>query len=126
MIRLRLTELIADASFRRGRRVELLEVVQATGIHRTTLSRMGNIRGYSATLSNMMRCGRFSTALLAMMRHALPVKTFLQPPSLIEPPRRRLILRFQATKSRPARAEGGDSADFRPTINPIHPAPINH
>ncbi len=53
MIRLRLTELLADASFRRGRRVELLEVAQATGIHRTTLSKMVNVRGYNATLSNI-------------------------------------------------------------------------
>ncbi|MDX9844859.1 MAG: helix-turn-helix domain-containing protein [Aquabacterium sp.] len=53
MIRLRLTELLADASFRRGRRVELMEVAQATGIHRTTLSKMVNVRGYNATLSNI-------------------------------------------------------------------------
>lgn len=53
MIRLRLTELLADVSFRRGRRVELLEVAQATGIHRTTLSKMVNVRGYNATLSNI-------------------------------------------------------------------------
>ena len=53
MIRLRLTELLADVSFRRGRRVELLEVAQATGIHRTTLSKMINVRGYNATLSNI-------------------------------------------------------------------------
>lgn len=53
MIRLRVTELLADASFRRGRRVELLEVAQATGIHRTTLSKMVNVRGYNATLSNI-------------------------------------------------------------------------
>lgn len=53
MIRLRLTELLADECFRRGRRVELLEVAQATGIHRTTLSKMVNVRGYNATLSNI-------------------------------------------------------------------------
>jgi putative transcriptional regulator len=58
-----LTELLADESFRRGRRVELLEVAQATGIHRTTLSKMVNVRGYNATLSNVdalckfFRCG---------------------------------------------------------------------
>lgn len=53
VIRLRLTELLAEASFRRGRRVELLEVAQATGIHRTTLSKMVNVRGYNATLGNI-------------------------------------------------------------------------
>ncbi len=53
MIRLRLTESLADASFRRGRRVELLEVAHATGTRRTTLSKMINVRGYNATLSNI-------------------------------------------------------------------------
>jgi putative transcriptional regulator len=53
VIRLRLTELLADSSFRRGKRVELMEVAQATGIHRTTLSKMINVRGYNATLSNI-------------------------------------------------------------------------
>lgn len=59
MIRLRLTELLADASFQRGRRVELNEVAQATGIHRTTLSKMINVRGYNATLSNVDALCRF-------------------------------------------------------------------
>jgi putative transcriptional regulator len=53
MIRLRLTELLADSSFRQGRRVEWREVAEATGIHRTTLSKMANTRGYNATLSNL-------------------------------------------------------------------------
>ncbi len=53
MIRLRLTELMAEASFRRGHRVELQEVAEATGIHRTTLYRMVNLRGYNASLSNV-------------------------------------------------------------------------
>ena len=59
MIRLRLPELLADASFRRGRRVELLEVAQATGIHRTTLSKMVTLRGYNATLSNIDALSKF-------------------------------------------------------------------
>ena len=59
VIRLRLSELLADASFRAGRRVELLEVAQATGIHRTTLSKMINVRGYNATLSNVDALCRF-------------------------------------------------------------------
>ena len=35
MIRLRLTELLADLSFRQGRRIEWREVAAETGIHRT-------------------------------------------------------------------------------------------
>lgn len=63
MIRLRLTELMAEASFQRGHRVELQEVAEATGIHRTTLYRMVNLRGYNASLNNIdalcryFRCG---------------------------------------------------------------------
>ena len=53
MIRLRLTELMADASFRRGRRVGLQELAEATGIHRTTLYRMVNLRGYNASLNSV-------------------------------------------------------------------------
>lgn len=40
MIRFKLRERIADKEFRDGRRVTLLEVAEATGIGRITLSRM--------------------------------------------------------------------------------------
>lgn len=59
MIRLRLTELMADATFKRGQRVELKEVAEATGLHRTTLYRMVNLRGYNATLNNIDALCRF-------------------------------------------------------------------
>ncbi|WP_222946711.1 helix-turn-helix domain-containing protein [Caballeronia sp. EK] len=44
---------MADATFKRGQRVELQEVAEATGLHRTTLYRMVNVRGYNATLNNI-------------------------------------------------------------------------
>ncbi len=59
MIRLRLPKLLADASLCHVRRVELLEVVQATGTHRTTLSKMVTLRGYNATLSNIDALSKF-------------------------------------------------------------------
>ncbi len=46
MIRFRLKELIADKEFRDGRRVTLEEVSRETGIHRTTLSKIANQKGY--------------------------------------------------------------------------------
>ena len=49
MIRLRLKELVADKEFREGRRVSMEEISSATGIHRTTLSRIANQKGYNAT-----------------------------------------------------------------------------
>ena len=59
MIRLRLTELLADLSFRHGRRIEWREVAAETGIHRTTLSKMANSRGHNATISNLDLLCRF-------------------------------------------------------------------
>ncbi len=46
MIRFRLKELIAEKEFQEGRRVTLEEVSRETGIHRTTLSRVSNQKGY--------------------------------------------------------------------------------
>lgn len=46
MIRFRLKELIADKGFQEGRRVTIDEVAKETGIHRTTLSKIANQKGY--------------------------------------------------------------------------------
>lgn len=46
MIRFRLKELIADKEFKEGRRITLEEVSRETGIHRTTLSKIANQKGY--------------------------------------------------------------------------------
>ena len=59
MIRFRLSELIADAQFRSGRRVTLLEISEATGINRMTLSRMTNVRGYSTSTDTIEKLCRF-------------------------------------------------------------------
>lgn len=53
VIRFRLAELLAEKSFREGRRVEWQEVAEGAGVHRTTLSRMLNLRGYNASTSNL-------------------------------------------------------------------------
>lgn len=53
MIRFRLKELIAEHEFQAGRRVTLDEIAKATGIHRTTLSKIANIRGYNTTTNNL-------------------------------------------------------------------------
>jgi len=49
MIRFRLKELIADKEFREGRRITYEEIASATGIHRTTLSKIANQKGYNTT-----------------------------------------------------------------------------
>lgn len=61
MIRFRLGELLTELNFRTGQRIEWQHVAKATGIHRTTLSKMLNIRGYNATTSNIdLLCKYFS------------------------------------------------------------------
>lgn len=60
MIRYKLKELLADKQFRDGRRVTLGEVAEATGIHRTTLSKLANVRGYNTTTDVLDRlCAYF-------------------------------------------------------------------
>lgn len=58
MIRIRLPELIAARAFSEGRRIELGEIADKTGIHRSTLSRMLHTRGYNLTMSNLDRLCR--------------------------------------------------------------------
>lgn len=59
MIRFRLGELLADLNFRTGQRIEWQHVSDATGIHRSTLSKMLNTRGYNATTNNVELLCRF-------------------------------------------------------------------
>lgn len=49
MIRFKLKELLAEKSFQEGRRVTIEEVSKSTGVHRTTLSKLSNIKGYNAS-----------------------------------------------------------------------------
>lgn len=59
MIRFRLQERLADLGFRLQRRVTLDEVAAATGIHRTTLSRMNKPTGANVTTGNLDRLCHF-------------------------------------------------------------------
>lgn len=49
MIRFRLKELIAEKEFQEGRRITYEEITKETGVHRKTLSRIANIKGYVTT-----------------------------------------------------------------------------
>ncbi|MCG5495962.1 helix-turn-helix domain-containing protein [Ectothiorhodospira variabilis] len=53
MIRFRLKELMAEKSFQEGRRLTYEEIAQATGINRTTLSKIANQKGYNTTTDNL-------------------------------------------------------------------------
>lgn len=59
MLRFRLRELMADKTFEDGQRVTFEEISQATGINRTSLSKMANTRGYNTTSDNLDRLCRY-------------------------------------------------------------------
>lgn len=64
MIRFKVKQLIAELEFRTGRHVRLDEIASATDIHRSTLSKIVNIRGYNTTTANLDRlCAFFGCAL---------------------------------------------------------------
>jgi putative transcriptional regulator len=70
MIRFRLKEVIADREFREGRRITLEEIAKRTGIHRTTLSKIANTRGYNTTTDNLDRlCTYFQCPIGKLIEH---------------------------------------------------------
>lgn len=64
MIRFHLAKLMADKGFAERRRLELGDISEATGIHRSTLSRVLNRPGVNLTADNMSRlCAYFGCSL---------------------------------------------------------------
>jgi putative transcriptional regulator len=64
MIRFHLKQLIADKEFQENRRVKLEEIAAATGIHRTTLSKIANKKGWNATTDTLDKlCQYFGCSL---------------------------------------------------------------
>jgi len=59
VIRFRLRELMADQQFKTGHRVTFDEIARATGIHRTTLSKIANQKSYNTTTDNIDRLCKF-------------------------------------------------------------------
>lgn len=53
MIRFKLKELTAEKAFREGRRINLQEIADQTGIHRTTLSKLQSPTGHNTTTDNL-------------------------------------------------------------------------
>lgn len=70
MLRFRLKELIADKGFKEGRVVTMLEVAEATGVHRMTLSKLANHRGYNPTADVLDRlCTFFGCRIEQLVEH---------------------------------------------------------
>ncbi|MDP3529451.1 MULTISPECIES: helix-turn-helix domain-containing protein [Methylicorpusculum] len=53
MLRFKLKELLAEKSFREGRKITLEEVSNVTGVNRTTLSKINNPLGHNTTTNNL-------------------------------------------------------------------------
>ena len=61
MIRFKVKELLAEKEFQEARVITLAEVAQETGIHRATLSKIANERGYNTGTDNVDRlCAYFA------------------------------------------------------------------
>lgn len=70
MIRFRLKELMAEKEFHEGRVLTLAEVAEATGIHRVTLSKIANNRGYHTSTEIIDRlCSYFGCAVGQVAEH---------------------------------------------------------
>jgi putative transcriptional regulator len=73
MIRFRLKELLADKSFKEGRRITLDEVGEATGIARSTLSRLVNVKGYNTTTDNLGKLCEYFGVSVGEVAEYLPM-----------------------------------------------------
>lgn len=61
---------MSEKAFREDRRVTFEEVSTATGVNRTTLSKMANQRGYNTTTDNLDRlCSYFGCKLGDLAEH---------------------------------------------------------
>lgn len=72
MIRFKLQERLAAKSFADGKRITLDDVALATGIHRTTLSRMNQPLGANITSDNLDRLCHFFGCQLHELAQYVP------------------------------------------------------
>ncbi len=75
MIRFRLKELMSEKAFREDRRVTFEEVSAATGVNRTTLSKMANQRGYNTTTDNLDGLCRYFDCKLGDLAEYLEIES---------------------------------------------------
>lgn len=70
MLRFRMKELIAEKEFREKRSVTLVEISEATGIHRMTLSKLANHRDYNPSADILDRlCDYFRCRIEQLVEH---------------------------------------------------------
>ncbi|TDQ37842.1 helix-turn-helix domain-containing protein [Thiopseudomonas denitrificans] len=83
MIRFRLKELVAEKEFQEGRKITFEEISRETDIHRTTLSRIANIKGYVTTTEVVDKlCTYFGVGTSELAEHLPdPVQQDRTPPA---------------------------------------------
>ncbi len=70
MIRFKLGEQLEKLQFREARRITLQEVSEATGINRSTLSKLLNLKGYSTGTDVLDRlCTYFGCPISELVEH---------------------------------------------------------
>ncbi|MDO8778136.1 MAG: helix-turn-helix transcriptional regulator [Burkholderiaceae bacterium] len=67
-----LAKLHSDRCFAEDRKIEWREVADETEIHRVTLSKMLNLRGYNATMANVDRLCRYFNCTVADLLTYIP------------------------------------------------------
>lgn len=77
MIRFRLKELLSERVFREGRRINLDEVSTATGINKSTLSRISAVRGYNTTTDNIDKLCRYFGCTVGQLMEYVPDEELL-------------------------------------------------
>ena len=76
MLRFRLKELLAEREFREGRVITLTEVASATGVHRMTLSKIANHRGYNPNADVLDKlCTYFGCRIEELVEHVTDTST---------------------------------------------------
>lgn len=72
MIRFKLRELMAEKGFREFRVITVAEIANETGIHRATLSKIANERGYNTGTENIDRLCRYFNCDVADVMQRVP------------------------------------------------------
>lgn len=81
MLRFKIKEMIANKEFAEGRRVTIGEVAEATGIHRMTLSKLINQRGYNTGSENLDRLCRYFDCEIQELVEYVPDARLDPPPN---------------------------------------------
>ena len=82
MIRFKLRETLADRDFKEGKRTNLDEIAAATGINKSTLSRISSVRGYNTTTDNIDKlCRYFDCPVERLMEYVPDEQVFGESPN---------------------------------------------